>query len=103
LEQDDDYLAAAMCCETIADSLMVDIAAGGTNVRLSQQFDHWMLRAEKLRDLSATAASTDAVPYAGGISRSDVLAREADTDRVVPAFDREGWAEPWPNAGWYGR
>lgn len=89
LEQADDYLAAAMCCETIADSLMVDISAGGTSVSLSQQFDHWMARAEKLRDLSGTIAVSSSAPYAGGISIADVVAREADTDRVVPFFARE--------------
>lgn len=65
----------------------VDISAGGTSVALSQ-------RVKNLTDIvipmltGSLAESASVVPYAGGISWADVLARESDTDRVAPAFDR---------------
>lgn len=65
----------------------VDVSAGGASVKLSQ-------RVANLKDAvipmleTMIASASSAAPYLGGISRSDVAAREADADRVPPFFTR---------------
>lgn len=66
----------------------VDISAGGTSVSLSQRIRNLQEIVIPMLEDAAAQGST-AVPYAGGISRSDVLSRESDTDRVAPYFARE--------------
>lgn len=48
-------------------------------------------RAAAMRELATTLrgrSSLLALPYAGGISASDKVSREGDTDRVSPAFTK---------------
>lgn len=62
----------------------VRVSGGGTSVDLTARVDEFR---KTLDDLIAKSAE-GAVPFAGGISKSDVEAREADTDRVSPFFTR---------------
>jgi hypothetical protein len=85
--QSSDAAAAVEVCRAIVAKLArrVTMSAGVSSVNLGEQVAHYR---DLLTDLIRQSSSTSAVPYAGGISRADVLAREADTDRVAPFFDR---------------
>lgn len=83
--------AAIRLCEHLAarfartpDETTAD-AAGNTRTKsMSQRASSFLKLAEKLRQNGALA--TTPMPFAGGISQSDVAAREDDADRVEPAF-----------------
>jgi hypothetical protein len=55
------------------------------DLSISGGADAWRKKAKSL-DLMA---DTTAIPYAGGITLSDKLVDETDTDRVAPAFTRD--------------
>jgi hypothetical protein len=79
--------AAIRCCEAIAAkfSRRCDESVGQVRMTFSQQRDQYI----KLRtDLQNRLAMTDAQPYAGGISRSDVQQNDLNTDRVKPDFTK---------------
>ena len=77
------YNAAAMACEQIVSlGRLVDKKVGDFEIRGSSRARDLMSRAKSLR----IRAAASAVPYAGGISRSDKQSYEDDTDRVTPAF-----------------
>jgi hypothetical protein len=63
----------------------VDKAVGDLRISYSQRVEHY---AKLVATLKRKVAIT-AVPFAGGISLSDKLAREQDDDRVPPAFTRD--------------
>jgi hypothetical protein len=68
---------------------LISTSVGDTSVQLGEIATNYrILMGDLEREL--TAASGGATPYAGGISQSDKLARETDTNRVVPAFGRTG-------------
>ena len=67
---------AAMFADQVAKSV------GDLQLSAQQKFQQYSTLATSLERQSALRA----VPYAGGISRSDKDSVEADTDRVVPSF-----------------
>lgn len=77
--------AAPYAAEAIAAyyARQVDRSVGDLRLAAQQRFEHYLALSKRLR---ASRALNAAIPYAGGISRSDKLAVERDTDRVVPAF-----------------
>jgi len=80
------YLAAADAARGLAGkySPRADKAVGDLRLSFSQQAQHYWELAKRLQ----TEAGKRAVPYAGGISKSDKKTQEEDTDRVRPAFKR---------------
>jgi hypothetical protein len=85
--------AAALAAEWIAAlfSKKADMSTGDMSISYSQKATQFLALATRLRSRSAESA----LPYAGGISQTSKAAREADTDRVLPAFtvdmlDRQG-------------
>jgi hypothetical protein len=87
--------AAAHCCEQLARklSLQADTAIGSVKANYKDAAKNMAARAEDLRK----RASGRHAPFAGGISRSEKEAREAETDRVVsPA--KLGQFQ-WPGGG----
>jgi len=84
---DDDYKAAAEAARAIAAQLAMqeDIRISETSLSGGSAYLSMIKLAESLEK---QAARSFAIPYAGGISKADKLTREADTDRVQPAFTR---------------
>lgn len=80
------YLAAADAARGLAGkySRRADKAVGDLRLSFSQQAQNYWELAKRLQ----TEAGKRAVPYAGGISKSDKKTQEEDTDRVRPAFKR---------------
>jgi hypothetical protein len=83
----DDYKAAAEAARSIAAQLAMqeDVKISETSLSGSNAYLNMIKLAESLEK---QAARSFAIPYAGGISKADKEAREADTDRVAPAFTR---------------
>lgn len=65
-------------------SRLSDKSVGDLSLSLSQKAAAFLALADKLR----RRASILAVPFAGGISKSQKAATEGDSDRVKPAFSR---------------
>ena len=59
-----------------------DKNVGDLRLAAQQKFEHYDRLASRLEG----GAAVIAVPYAGGVSRSDKLSVEQNTDRVSPAF-----------------
>jgi hypothetical protein len=83
----DDYKAAAEAARSIAAQLAMqeDIKISETTLSGNSAYLNMIKLAESLEK---QAARSFAIPYAGGISKADKLARESNTDRVQPAFTR---------------
>jgi hypothetical protein len=88
-------MGAALAAEAVGAQFArkVDKSVGKLRIAFSQASEHYFGLAKRLRREVAIGAG----PYAGGISRSDKEANEADTDVVEPAFrigqfDRAGAA-----------
>lgn len=80
------YAAAARCAEALAALWSRDVDRSIDDVqsiRLSQRADAMRSLAVQLAD---KAASISAIPFAGGISRSDMDARDADQDQIPTLF-----------------
>lgn len=84
------YRAGAITARSIALKLgrrptVNDRKAG---IDADEQYQHYMLIAKELDLRASTSASSSGQGgvFAGGISKADKEAREADTDRVEPAF-----------------
>lgn len=77
-------LAAAVLAETLgaANASRTDKKVGSLSITRSQSSKQYSDLSRRLR----MEASMYATPYAGGISRADKKAVEADTDRAAPAF-----------------
>ena len=77
--------AAAAACEAIAAKLarQADQKTGKIATWLSKRVDKYLEVAESLKK---QAQIISAIPYVGGISVSDKEDRDAETDRVQPAF-----------------
>lgn len=94
-------LASARGATAIAGKFarLVSTAVGGVRVEMQQQYIHYIELAAILAARATTepgsAGGIDAVPYAGGLTHSDVQTRDADTDLVDPFFEREN-APPEP-------
>lgn len=83
--------AAAAAARAIAAkfSRLADKQVGDLSLKMSQKAKAYLDLAGSLNDGTGRTAALLAIPYAGGISRSDVRARESDTDRVGPHFTRD--------------
>lgn len=64
---------------------LVDKAVGDLRLSLSQRHEHYQSLIAQLEAGQLLLAT----PFAGGISIADVAARDADSDRVKPAFARD--------------
>ena len=83
--------AAILGCLQLANrySSQVDFAVETElRVSLSQRADAYARRAQELREEvdRQTTSGLAPLPYAGGISRSDMQRQEQDSDRVPPGF-----------------
>lgn len=85
-------LAAPLAADAIAAKYAskVDYRGGKVARQLSQLYDHYTELAKKLRANRATAA----IPWGGGIDKSDRETDRADTSLVQPTFDRGQFANP---------
>lgn len=93
LYPDDPLSAAARAAEALAGKYAkaVDKSVGNLRISNSQKAEGYRkLAAQLWRQATRGTFVPGSVvaPWAGGISRSDKLARERDTDRVRPAFRR---------------
>lgn len=89
LGQANDYLAAVLAGQAVLGKYShtsVDLSAGGTSASLAQRVEH-LRQMLPIWRAQATARTT-AAPYVGGTSISEKQSREADSDRVPPAFTR---------------
>jgi hypothetical protein len=80
------YGASADCCRAIAAGLsrQADSSQGPQRTTYSSKARAYATRAAQLDNLAVTRGGV--MPYAGGISISDKVAQETDTDRVAPQF-----------------
>jgi hypothetical protein len=80
------YGAAAECCRSLQAkfSRSVDQAAGASKVSYSQLAKAYGIKAAEFE--SKAAASGAGMPYAGGISVTDKIQQEQNSDRVSPQF-----------------
>lgn len=79
--------AAVAGCEVLAAQFATKVgkAVGDLRIESQQKFTHYMELAQRLRRNLLISTAT---PYAGGVSWSDKVAEDGDTDRVVPFFQR---------------
>lgn len=92
-ERGDVRFAAAMCARAIAASFaaLVSKQVGDLRISYAERQKHYLDLAKQLEmDGSISAAS----PFAGAISQADKETREQDTDRVVPAIERDQFDNP---------
>lgn len=77
---------AAECCRALAAkfSRTVDQKAGQSETKFSQMAKAYMQMALQFEQKAALAGA--AAPYAGGISVTDMMNQELNTDRVPPVF-----------------
>ena len=89
--------ASALAAEWIAAlfSRKADKSVGDLSISYSQRAQQYMALAAGLRSRSARAV----LPYFGGISQTTKDTREADTDRVKPAFTVDMLDNPNAGAG----
>lgn len=97
--------AAIRCCEVITAkfSRLSDESVGSVSKSFSQKADSY----RKLRkDLVRRLMTEDCTPYCGGISSSDKITVNSNTDRVRPDFSvhmLENWQlSPWVSGSWTG-
>lgn len=97
--------ASIRCCEVVVAKLsrLSDESVGGLSVSFSQKAESY----RKLRrDLVRRLATEDAVPYCGGISKSDKQQVLNAGDRVPTDFNvhmLENWQlSPWVSGSWTG-
>lgn len=88
---DNKYRAASEACRAIAAKLgrLPDFRAG--SVYIVNRRDGYLKLAEAL---SKKAITTTVAPFAGGISKANKQAYEANTDRVKPFFSRNDFKQP---------
>jgi len=80
------YAAAAMAC----DALAAKFARLATGKRMGQASLEWK-RFDQLTSMGKTlraSVSRAAVPFAGGISKTQRQSVDQDTDRIAPSFQR---------------
>lgn len=82
--------ASAMVAESIAGkfSRKADRTIGDYSESFSQIHQQYLSLAEKLRRQSKFKNSFKAIPFAGGISRSDKKETKEDSDREKPSFKK---------------
>lgn len=81
------YRAASAACRGLMAlfARKADKSVGDLRLSYSQRQAHYAALATALE---RRAATTSAVPYLGGSSRSDVDNEKSDTDRTVPSFEK---------------
>lgn len=84
------WRAAASACLALADGERVNKTVGDLSIAQGSILTNYA----KLAQLYRMRADNDATVYAGGISQSDKLTQEQDSDRVVPAFSRSLHVDP---------
>lgn len=79
--------AAIRCCETVISkfSRLADETVGRVSISYSQKAKGYFATLNMLR---SRLAMEDAAPFAGGISKSQKLTNDMNTDRVVPDFKK---------------
>ena len=89
--------AAALAAEWIAAlfSRKADKSVGDLSIAYTRRAEQYMALAARLRSRSARVV----LPYFGGISQTAKDTREADTDRVKPAFTVDMLDNPNAGAG----
>lgn len=91
LEQDDIYLSGA----AVAGVISIKFARMAESIGAGSDKVQWGDRAAKYAALQATLTETSpigggsAVPFAGGIDMGDLVARQANPNRVRPMFERD--------------
>jgi len=80
------YGASAACCRALAAkfAVMVDTVQGDLRTVYSQRSRNYKMLAMDYEQRGFRGVT----PYAGGISVSDKVSVETDTDRVPPSFNR---------------
>ena len=80
------YGAAAECCRSLATKFAAQatVQAGDTKIEYSDIAKAFTARATAFESQAANSGA--GMPYAGGISQTDKLTQEANTDRVSPQF-----------------
>lgn len=81
------YIAAIKCCQALVSKYTrrADKSVGDLSISFSQISKGYASLISTLREQASTSGSL-APAYAGGISRSDKLIDETDTDLVKPSF-----------------
>lgn len=74
-------------------SRMVSTSVGDTSIQMGELATNYRNLIKDLEKELMASGSTGR-PFAGGISQADKRAREDDTDRVAPAFSRDGVGSP---------
>lgn len=87
-EESNVYLAAAQACGSIASTFASKADKSVGDLRISYESIQKQY-ADRSAKLQSRGAVRSAMPYAGGISKNDKETVEEDTDRVVPAFERD--------------
>ena len=94
--------AAVRCCETIISkfSRLADESVGQVRISFSQKAKGYR---DMLRDLRNRLATESMVPYAGGVSISDMQTVRSNNDRVPPDFGKHMMENeqisPWVQGG----
>lgn len=96
-EQTDIYLAAALCCESIA--LKLAPTSNSTLNGVMSTGDVSGAYRELAATLRARADGRAAIPYAGGISVADKDSNELDDDLVKGSFTRNLFTHPGNRMG----
>jgi hypothetical protein len=80
------YGACAECCRSLAakESSIVDQSAGGMKITFSQAQKAFTQKAIEFEMLAAMNGA--GMPYAGGISITDMNSQSSDPDRPAPQF-----------------
>lgn len=101
LEQasDDIYMAAAICCDTLAMKFTrygdTSIDNGGIDANFTEVAEGYRTMAGRMRALSRKySVGGIGMPVAGGISRSGMKNVYQNTDRVDPAFRQRQFRNP---------
>lgn len=89
------YRAAASACWALADGQKVNKTVGDLSISQGSVLQNYRTLAQLYR----MRADNDASVYAGGISQSDKLMQEQDSDRVVPSFTRSLHVDPERSTG----
>lgn len=84
------YAAAAAACGALAAKFArkVDRTVEDVSVKSSQLHAHYLALAKSLTRQAKTKSVAQGLPFAGGVSSGDKAEREADGDRVAPAFSK---------------
>tara|TARA_Y100000310_G_scaffold212376_1_gene213214 strand:+ start:2713 stop:3177 length:465 start_codon:yes stop_codon:yes gene_type:complete len=82
------YYGAARCAELLGaeNAKLTTKSVGDLNIQYGQRADQFYSLASRLERMALSHHPP--VPFAGGTSRADAIARDEDTDRVMPAMEK---------------